>query len=188
MVITKLYGKSWSQLKIPWSLYRPCIGLGKLQQHLTPCTTVSAGRASLLITLPFSLNSYPGAEPCTMLPQAWKHLHLCLQETAGKWTGEPTSAILSHQLVSALRDGGLCAHPRPPLYLLCLGNLSRDLWHIPGAGAPHLPQCPGQFGFFRPQHLRGAQSCSHIAASPGAVASPQCAHPAQRLSSSFRTS
>lgn len=73
MVITKLYGKSWRQRKIPWSLHRPCIGLGKLQQHLTPCATVSAGRASLLITLPFSLNSYPGVEPCTMLPQAWKH-------------------------------------------------------------------------------------------------------------------
>lgn len=64
------------------------------------------------------------------------------------------------------------------MYLLCLGVLGWDLWHVPGAVAPHLPQWPCPLPFFRPHRLRGAQSCGRISASPGIVTSPQYAHPA----------
>lgn len=91
--------------------------------------------------------------------------------------GDPASAISSIP-DKRLIEGWRCPFPGHPEYLLCLGGRGWDLWHVPGAVAPHLPQCPWPFPFFCPQCFRGAQSCGLIAASRGTVAGPQYAHPA----------
>lgn len=85
------------------------------------------------------------------------------------------------------REGWRCPILGHPEYLLCLGRLGWDLWHVPGAVAPHLPQCPQALPFFCPQRLRGAQSCGLIAASLGTVAGPLRSS-CRQLSSSFGTS
>lgn len=115
---------------------------------------------------------------------------LSLCRAAGLQVGKLTFSTTPNPEKRGFREGQ--RSPCPFLghleYLLCPGGLGWDLWHVPGAVAPHLPQCPWLFPFFCPQRLRGAQSCGLMAASPGTVTSPQYAHPARRLSSSFGTS
>lgn len=147
-------------------------------QHPAPH---SCGGSSSQISLLLAPSTQP---PATRSPQQFKHQNpLPLSRTP-----LPLSEPLRSHWTTGLQ-AHICHHPRPrertqrgpevpcPFlghleYLLCPGGLGGDLWHVPRAVAPHLPQCPRPFPFFCPQRLRGAQSCGLIAASPGTVASP----------------